>query len=91
MKINSITKTLPTKGWAYEFPFLVAFGPSGGPAVRCPIWGDRLGFKDATIVVPKHLYAHAIECIIHAEGGEPTRVKQLPCGKWAMRAEYQAW
>ena len=80
--------------WVFKFPFRVAFGRSSysdEPQQTCPIWGDKLDYKDATHVVPDHLYWHAIESITGVQGGMPTRIEQLPDGRWAMRSEYQAW
>lgn len=58
----------------------------------CPVWGDKLPWKSATIIGPE---AQADDIAYWCEyvkgGGCISRCKRLPDGKIAFRCDYMAW
>lgn len=73
--------------WVWEEDFAVA--RSGD---RCPIWGDRLPYKSATVVVPALLLNEAVFSLEYVHGtGCVSRHQLLPDGTMALRSDYQCW
>lgn len=58
----------------------------------CPIFGDRLGYKDTTFICEKSQVDDVLYWITYVHGEDCiTKEKDLGSGKVAFRSEYQCW
>lgn len=72
--------------------FIVASGYCDEPYPTCPIWGDQLGYKDVTVVVPAMAMSEAVFSLEYNHGAEcVTRTKLVKDGMVAIRSAYQCW
>jgi len=58
----------------------------------CPVWGDKLGYKDVTVVFSNEVEDQAVYWLEYVHGGDcVTRRKSLRGDRVALRSEYQCW
>lgn len=58
----------------------------------CPIWKDKLGFKDVTVICEADQEEAVIYWLEYVHGGGCiTNAADLKSGKVALRSEYMAW
>lgn len=76
--------------WVMREPYRGAVG-NRDEVNRCPVWGDRLPWKSATVIVPAELEQHAAFCLACMHGGGYSRRGVLEDGRVALRSDYLAW
>ncbi len=72
--------------WVFKAPYL-----AGDSEQVCPVWGDKIPYKSATIIVPADEEDAATYCLACAHGGDYARRKVLGDGRIAIRSDYMAW
>ena len=77
--------------WDEEAGYIVACGYTAFPPT-CPVWGDEVGWKSVTVIVPAELENAATWSLEYNHGGGSV-VKRLEMGdgRVALRSDYQCW
>ena len=57
----------------------------------CPVWGDVVPYKSATIVCQPDQEGEVDYWIGYVQGGGPSARKVLDDGRIALRSDYHAW
>ena len=59
---------------------------------RCPVFEDFIDYKSVTVIAPKELSEQVAYWLEYVQGSDCiSQFKELPDGKVAFRADYQAW
>jgi len=94
--VNSPTGSPPAERddmwvWDEDGGYIVACGYSAFPPT-CPVWGDEVGYKSVTVIVPPKLENDARYSLEYNHGGgSVVKRRVMPDGRVAMRSDYQCW